>query len=245
MPGVDGMTVTADSVGHVLAFWHVNMPPQSDIPNATRLHMAISDNDGATFQHDELVRVDNLGTLACSMCMMRARVGANGDVYLAFRSAEQNVRDFYVLKSGVSDNRFTALRVNRDDWLLKSCPMCGPELAIGPDGRQYCAFMSRHRVYWAVSDAHMTGFRLHAPTPSPEDDEIYPTAVVNRAGFVLLVWQVGPMSTSGKAIVKWACYDGEGRLTGRQGTAGTTTSGTKATAFVGQDDNFYVVTTAR
>ena len=54
MPGVDGMTVTADSVGHVLAFWHVNVPPQSDIPNATRLHMAISNDDGATFQHDEL-----------------------------------------------------------------------------------------------------------------------------------------------------------------------------------------------
>jgi hypothetical protein len=53
------------------------------------------------------------------------------------------------------------------------------------------------------------------------------------------------MSTTGKATVKWACYDNDGLPTGRQGTAGTTTSGTKATAFVGSDDNFYVVTTAR
>ena len=244
MAGVDGVTVTADGAGHVLAFWHVDEPPQAEIPSATRLHLAQSGDDGATFRHDEPVRVDNLGTLACSMCMMRARIGADGDVYLAFRSAERNVRDFYVLKSRVSENRFTAVRVNRDDWVLKSCPMCGPELTIGPDGRQYCAFMSRHRVYWAVSDPHVTDFRLHVPTPAPEDDEIYPTAVVNRAGFVLLTWQVGPMSTTGKATVKWACYDCEGRPTGRQGTVGTTTSGTKATAFVGTDDHFYVVTTA-
>ncbi len=122
--------------------------------------------------------------------------------------------------------------------------MCGPELTLGPDGRQYCAFMSRHRVYWSVSDESMTGFRLHVPTPAPEEDEIYPTAVSDRAGFVLLVWQVGPMSTTGEATVKWACYDREVRPTGRQGTAGTTTSGTKATAFVGTDGNFYVVTTA-
>ena len=37
----------------------------------------------------------------------------------------------------------------------------------------------------------------------------------------------------------------DGRFTGRQGTAGTTTSGTKATAFVGSDDDFYLVTTAQ
>jgi hypothetical protein len=245
MSGVDGVTVTADGTGHILAFWHVNLPPQSTIPSATWLHLARSDDDGATFRHDEPIRIDNLGALACSMCMMRARVGSDGDVSLAFRSAEGNIRDFYVLKGKPNENRFTALRVNRDDWLLKSCPMCGPELTVGPDGRQYCAFMSRHRVYWSVSDESLTEFKLHVSTPAPEDDEIYPSAVANRARFVLLVWQVGPMSVTGKATVKWACYDRSGQPTGQQGTVGTTTSGTKATAFVGTDDNFYIVTTAR
>jgi hypothetical protein len=245
MSGIDGVTVTADGAGHVLAFWHVNVPPQSKVPSATWLHTARSDDDGASFDHDEPVRIDNLSALACSMCMMRARVGTDGDVYLAFRSAEQNIRDFYVIKGRVTDNRFNALRVNRDNWELRTCPMCGPELTVGPDGRQYCAFMSRHRVYWCVSNERVTGYRLHVATPAPEDDEIYPTAVANRAGFVLLVWQVGPMSTTGKATVKWACYGRDGQPTGRQGTVGTTTSGTKATAFVGTDDNFTIVTTAR
>jgi hypothetical protein len=53
---LDGVTVTSDGTGHVLAFWHVNVPPQSEIPSATRLHVARSDDVGATFRHDEPVR---------------------------------------------------------------------------------------------------------------------------------------------------------------------------------------------
>lgn len=53
------------------------------------------------------------------------------------------------------------------------------------------------------------------------------------------------MSTTGTATVKWARYSPEGKFTGRQGAIGTTTSGTKATEFVGSDDNFYIVTTAK
>ena len=123
--------------------------------------------------------------------------------------------------------------------------MCGPELTIAPDGRQICGFMSRHRVFWAESDARASAFHGHAETPSPEDNEIYPTAVANRAGDVLLVWQVGPMSTTGTATVKWALYDRAGTWTGRKGTVGKTTSGTKATAFVDGADDFRIVTTAR
>ncbi len=245
MNGVDGVTMAADGAGHVLAFWHVNSPPQDKIRAATWLHMARSDDNGATFKPDEHVKITNHGGLACSMCMMRARIGADGKVYLAFRSAEKNLRDFFVLKSTVTDNKFTAIRVDWDEWELKKCPMCGPELTIGPDGRQVCAFMSRYKVYWAVSDKRVTEFKLHVATPANEADEIYPTALANSRGDVLLVWQVGPMSTTGKATVKWACYSLEGKPTGQQGTVGRTTSGTKATAFVGSDDNFYIVTAAR
>ncbi len=176
---------------------------------------------------------------------MRACCGADGNVYVAFRSAEESIRDFYVLRASKGENRFTALRVNQDQWEVPSCPMCGPELTVGPKGQFLCAFMSRHKVYWAVSDDGMKDFRVHVATPASEPDEIYPTAVANRQGDVLFVWQVGPMSTTGRATVHWATYTLDGKFGGQQGTIGTTTSGTKATAFAGTDDNFYVVTTAR
>ena len=49
------------------------------------------------------------------MCMMRARTGADGTVYLAFRSAQDSIRDFYVLKGRPLESSFAALRVNEDE----------------------------------------------------------------------------------------------------------------------------------
>ncbi len=243
--GVDGVTMTADGAGHVAAFWHVANPPQKEVPQGTWLYMARSTDNGNSFAHDERVQIANHSGLACSMCMMRARTGADGAVYLAFRSAEKSIRDFYVLKGPSGENQFTAIRVNDDNWLFNECPMCGPELTMGPEGRLLCAFMSRHKVYWSVSDARVASFQRHVATPGNEHDEIYPAAVVNRRGDVLFVWQVGPMSTAATATVHWACYKLDGEFTGRQGILGTTTSGTKATAFAGDDGTFYIVTTAQ
>ena len=245
MSGVDGATVTADGKGNVVAFWHVMGEPKPEVKSATWLHTARSFSNGAAFGPTERVNITNLSGLACAMCMMRARTGADGCVYLAFRSAEGSVRDFYVLKGNPTENRFTALRVNEDNWNIDYCPMCGPELTFTPNGQSLCAFMTRKRVYWSISDAGMTGYRLHVGTPTSEEDEIYPSAVANRNGDVLFVWQVGPMAVKGTATVKWARYDKEGKPTGEAGTVGQSFAGTRATAFVGGDDNFYIVTTAR
>lgn len=243
-PGDDGVSIAADAKGNVVVFWHVMSPVQKAVPQATWLHLSRSLDGGLTYQPEEHVKISNISELACSMCMTRARAGEDGKVYLAYRGAEKNIRDFYVLKGGITENNFTSLRVNTDNWEIPTCPMCGPELTLTPQGRALCAFMSRNKVYWALTDEQRSQFQLHVATPANEKDEIYPAAVANRKGEVLFVWQVGPMSTRGQATVKWACYTADGKFSGRQGVLGTTTSGTKATAFVGDDDNFYIVTTA-
>ena len=176
--------------------------------------------------------------------MTRARVTADGTVHLAFRGASNNVRDFWVLKGSSTANDFTAVRVNQDNWTINYCPMVGPEMTFAPGERALCAFMSNDRVYWSHADADLTTFTLHVATPSPTAQEIFPTAVANGSGHVLLLWQIGPMSVSSTAVVHWALYTEAGAFTGRQDDLGTSFSGTKATAFVGNDDNFYVVTTA-
>jgi len=238
--GIDGVTVAADGNNHVFVFWHTMVPQQTTIPEATWLHLTRSADNGVNFNSDTNVMITNHSGLACSMCMTRARCGSGNNVFLAFRSAENNIRDFYVLKGAVTGNNFTAVRVNSDNWNIDFCPMVGPSLEIC-NGRQYCAFMSGYHVYWAVSDTGITAFTRHVATPLNELNEIFPTAVANNSGKVLFVWQVGPMSVTDSATVKWAIYDTSGTLTGEQGTVGRTFSGTKATAFTGTDDNFYIV----
>jgi hypothetical protein len=147
------------------------------------------------------------------------------------------------LRSLTRENDFTPLRVNEDRWELKTCPMCGPELTLDPAGRMLCAFMTRHRVYWSALEGGQ--FKLHVATPANENDEIYPAAVGDGRGHVLLVWQVGPMAVERQATVKWALYGNDGAFTGKQGTIGISASGTKATAFAGTDGAFYLVTTAK
>ena len=245
MSGIDGVTVAADGQGKVAAFWHVIAEPKPEVKSATWLYTARSADRGVTFGTSEKIVITNLSGLACSMCMMRARAGADGTVYLAFRSAQESIRDFYVLQGRMGENRFGAVRVNEDNWKIDYCPMCGPELTFAENGQALCAFMTRKKVYWAVSEPGLAGFRLHVGTPANETDEIYPSALANRKGEVLLVWQVGPMATRGMATVKWARYDKDGKWTGETGVVGKSFAGTKATAFVGTDDNFYIVTTAQ
>lgn len=256
MPGIDGVTMTANAKGHVLAFWHVMADPKPDVPEATWLYMSRSTDHGATFGPSEPVKISNYPPLACSMCMMRARATDDGTVYVAFRAATKNIRDFWVLKGSSTANDFTATRVNEDNWEIPTCPMCGPELTFAPDGRMLCGFMSKHKVYWSISDATVANaaganaaagakFTVHAATPENANDEIYPAAFANKAGDVLFLWQVGPMSVKATAVVHWALYSADGKATGKQDTLGTSFSGTKPTAFVGTDDNFYVVTTAK
>jgi hypothetical protein len=243
--GVDGVTMTADGSGNVAVFWHVMADPPPDVPQATWLFLARSTNNGAAFGASARVNITNLAGVACSMCMTRARMGEDGNLYLAFRSAIGNIRDFYLLKGAKSENQFVAIRVNQDNWNIDYCPMVGPELTFDPYGRALCAFMSSNHVYWSVADPPISDFRLHVATPAREDNEIFPTVTANRRGETLLVWQVGPMSTSGTATVKWARYNIDGTPSAQQGVIGTSFSGTKATAVVGGDDNFYIITTAQ
>jgi hypothetical protein len=188
------------------------------------------------------MKLQDMNDLACSMCLMRARIPGDGNVCLAYRVANDNIRDFYLLRGPKGGNNFTPIRVNEDRWELNTCPMCGPELTLDPTGRMLCAFMSRHRVYWSALDDGR--FTLHVATPANENDEIYPAVFGDGKGHVLFVWQVGPMAVGRTATVKWALYANDGTFSGQQGTIGVSTSGTKATAFAGTDGAFYVVTTA-
>ena len=243
LSGIDGLTVAADGEGTVLAFFHQVSPPQQEIPQAHRLYLARSTDNGATFGPEERIKIQGMTDLACSMCMMRARITADANACLVYRVANDNIRDFFLLRSPKQEDAFVPLRVNEDYWELNTCPMCGPELTLDPAGRMLCAFMSRHRVYWSALDDGR--FTLHVATPANENDEIYPAAFGDGKGHVLFVWQVGPMAVGRTATVKWALYKNDGTFTGKQGTLGVSTSGTKATAFLGTDGTFYIVTTAQ
>ncbi len=95
--------------------------------------------------------------------------------------------------------------------------------------------MSRHKAYWALSEEG--GGRFGPAVPAPGNDkpkQALPVALANRKGEVLLVWKEG-------AQVSWALYTKDGKPAGAGGRAGALPGPNKPTAFVGSDDQSYIV----
>ena len=77
----------------------------------------------------------------------------------------------------------------------------------------------------------MFGPRVAAPAGHEQSG---PLALTNSKGEVVLVYKDGQEVT-------WALYTAEGKLDGKAGKAGQLPGSNKVTAFVGADDNFYLV----
>jgi hypothetical protein len=91
----------------------LGLDPKS--PTASPIFMARSTDNGKTFSRSEAVRHDYPGR-ACGCCRLEARVGPNGNLYIAFRGGYQSIRDPYLLKGRTTGNDFKAIRVSKDDW---------------------------------------------------------------------------------------------------------------------------------
>ena len=63
-----------------MVFLHVMAEPKPEVKAATWLHLARSTDNGVTFKASEKLNITNLSGLVCSMCMMRARASADGQV---------------------------------------------------------------------------------------------------------------------------------------------------------------------
>jgi hypothetical protein len=67
-----------------------------------------------------------------------------------------------------------------------------------------------------------------------KEEEKFHLALSNSKGEVLLVWLKGKQ-------VAWAIYRMDGKFTGKRGTTGDLPGASKPTAFVGANDDFYIV----
>lgn len=113
--------------------------------------------------------------------------------------------------------------------------MQGVPFRVDGKGRLLVGWMSRHKAYWALSAEGGGRFGPAVPTPAGgKQKQAFPVALANRKGEVLLVWKEGTQ-------VVWALYAADSKPTGSSGRAGPLPGPNKPTAFVGSDDQFYVV----
>lgn len=113
------------------------------------------------------------GEAVCECCasMPFSHEGRNYDVV---RNNNDNIRDFWVVRTDASGNWSEALDIDPTDWNINSCPASEAETCILGDGTLMAVFMSAgeggSRVYWSTAD--LDGWNLLA------SDRIQPGSTV-------------------------------------------------------------------
>jgi hypothetical protein len=232
---VDGTCITSDSNGNVFVFWldgRHGEDPQS--PHSFSIYMSTSKDNGKSFSKNTAVKHDHPGR-ACHCCRLDAKLGEDGYLYLTFRTGYKNVRDFYLLKGRKTENDFKAIRVSVDDWKIEACPHSGAPIFYGKDGKVLVSWMSEDKVYWSTINKNSKSFAPRLPAVAGSTaGQNHPTVVMNAKGNVAIVWKEN-------MDVIWAIYGADGKLMGEKTVAGKLTGRSKPNAFVGTDNNFYVV----
>jgi hypothetical protein len=94
--------------------------------------------DGLRFEADRTV-----DTVTCECCGNEVLAGGRGQVWIAFRDADEGVRDFAVAMSRDEGKTFAAPRpLSKDGWKVEGCPHTGARLALGQTGDLWAAWFT-------------------------------------------------------------------------------------------------------
>lgn len=102
--------------------------------NGNTTHQMRHSNDaGLTFAPAVEASAPADGTKVCECCIA-APLASEGNVWLAFRNNDANIRDHWVSRStDVGETFDLAVDVDNSDWLINVCPISGPRMALSGD----------------------------------------------------------------------------------------------------------------
>jgi hypothetical protein len=119
----------------------------------------------------------------CDCCQPDLEIDNNGDVYVAYRNNEQNIRDSYIAVKRYGNQDFTEYfqASNLQDF-INFCPSSGPSLDI-EDGEIAIAFTSynNQNVYSSISDTENMNFLNYATAnPGTSSFQNYPYILLDN-----------------------------------------------------------------
>ena len=128
----DFPSLAVDSNNVLYIAWVDGRDIRKGTSNTDQIYMTKSTDGGASFAEPK--RASNMpGGIggSCECCNTSTAVSPDGDVYIAFRSNMENIRDVFVARSRDGGETFgTAIRAASESWELFACPMAGPVIAL-------------------------------------------------------------------------------------------------------------------
>ena len=200
-----GCTLAADQEGNVYTFFAGTTRKGNE--TVRQVFLSRSEDNGTTFAAPRPI---DLGKGVCACCHLKADVGPQGNLHIAYRVAEETVnRDSFVLTSTDQGKSFTPTPL--DTWELRACPGSAYSFAHSGDD----TFVSWRNE----SEIYLTSLSKEKHISPPGKDLKRRAAILghNPKGEVLVTWSEGDNFNKPHDL-KWQLYDAEGKAIGGIGT---------------------------
>jgi hypothetical protein len=135
---------------------------------------------------------------ACQCCGTALVAGRKGKVWLAYRDADDDIRDFRVLRTEGAGGFDQGRTLSADEWKIQGCPHTGARMAQAPDGALWAA--------WFTAGTGQAG--IYAAT-STDDGETFSTRTLvapARPGKSVRHPELGTLPDGGVVVL----YESEG-----------------------------------
>jgi hypothetical protein len=139
-----------------------------------------------------------LDSEACQCCGTALLADRKGKVWLAYRDADDDIRDFRVLRTNGAGGFDQGRTLSADEWKIQGCPHTGARLAQTPDGALWAT--------WFTAGAGQAGIYAAAST---DDGETFSTRTLVAAagpGKAVRHPELGALPDGGVVVL----YESEG-----------------------------------
>lgn len=174
----DGLSV-AVRAGQVAIAWH----------NGEILKVIRSDDGGRSFAMPL-----PFDALPCECCGTSLRITPAGTTLIAYRDRKDDRRDEFIATVDRGAARARTLKLDKDSWIMKACPLSGTGTALVDDG---AIVTWEHEGRIMMTRLGLTAWRRSDPVAIGEGK--YPIVLANAAS-LLVAW------SAGKKLV-WQTYD--------------------------------------
>ncbi len=185
-------TIAVDPQGHpYIAYVNTNTSETDAYYGMVR-----STDFGSSFLSEVDVSENAAGAEVCECCNGHIAVAANGDVYVAFRNNDANLRDIWLARSTDGGATFgSAFDVDETDWTAGVCPSNGPHFTI-VDDQVVTAFFSGagasgSGVYYSTFDTNtsLAGPTIDLPLTNEDFGNQNRPRIAGSGDILAIVWQ--------------------------------------------------------
>jgi hypothetical protein len=182
-------SVAVDRTGRVYVAW-IDERNKKAGDRGAEIWMAISDDRGKTFSKDRRILSD-----VCECCRTNIQFGADGTLLIAYRNVPITGpmhRDIFLARSTDRGVTFSASPVSGDGWEINACPVTGPALCVGDDGRVLIVWFTgggpRPGLYFTSSGDSGRSFSPRKLLDENQRLGKHAQAVSSAAGQILVAW---------------------------------------------------------